>query len=164
MWPRGETREPEAKNVSLEKFRAVSEWLDREAGRPAGMMDRMREQLAREKRKLIIETVSRGRRVLPCLAGSKLVVLEPDGWVRPCEMISLLYPAPPPESGLQDLRLGNLREHNYNLLELLKGERARRINNFIRAGQCHCSYECAALADLAFRPQSALRVFWKAVF
>jgi len=164
MLARGETREASAKNVSIEKFREVSEWLEKEAGKPEGFLDRLREELAKEKRKLIIETVSKNRMILPCLAGIKLIVIEPDGWVRPCEMLSLIYPTPQPALGLKDLRLGNLREENYNLLELLQNGPAKKVKNFIQAGQCHCSYECASLANLVFRPGQAARIFWKAGF
>jgi len=163
MFPRGNPRNPASIEVPIKRFKEVSEWLDREAGRPSGFLDRVRAELAHQKRELIINTVARDRSVLPCLAGRKLVVIEPDGRVRPCEMLESVFNAPPANSGLEDFSLGSLRENDYDLLKILNGERARKLRGFISNSACHCSYECAALADLAFKPEHMARVFLKAL-
>jgi MoaA/NifB/PqqE/SkfB family radical SAM enzyme len=161
MYVRGEPRAPAAAQVSLDRFQEVHEWLKKNA-RPKNFLDRLREQLAMAKRELIIETVRENKMTLPCRAGTKLIVMEPDGWVRPCEMLSVKYPVPPPSLGAKDFRLGSLRESDYDLMKILGSDQAQKVNNFIRAGECRCSYECAALANLVFSPGQMPRIFWKA--
>ncbi len=161
MFVRGEPRTPGAAQVSLDRFKEVHEWLKKNA-RPKTFLDRLREQLAMAKRELIIETVRGNKMILPCRAGGKLIVMEPDGWVRPCEMLSVKYPVPPPSLGAKDFRLGSLRESGYDLMKILGSAQAQKVNNFIRASECRCSYECAALANLVFSPGQMPRIFWKA--
>jgi MoaA/NifB/PqqE/SkfB family radical SAM enzyme len=161
---RGNPRNPDAAKVSIERFKAVAAWLDQEAPGPKSFMDRVRRELAREKRGLIVETVSQNRMALPCLAGRKLIVLAPDGKVRPCEMLETLYPSPPPGLGLENFLMGDLRESDYDLGSILKNDAAGKLRDFIDHSSCHCSYECAALADLAFRPASVFKIFLKALY
>jgi len=165
LFARGEPRNPDAARVSIDKFRKVSAWLEKEMPLPAAFMDRLRRELGREKRDLIISTVSQDRLVTPCLAGKKLVVIEPDGMVRPCEVLTIQ------ESQISDLRsqpdkisgywLGSLREAGYDLRKIMASEQAGEILDFIDRSSCHCSYECAALAGLVFSPGSMLKILRK---
>jgi len=171
MYARGKMRNPAAAKVAIEKFREVCRWLEKERGRPSSLVDRMREELGREKRSLIIETVSRNTMVMPCLAGRKLLVMDPEGKVRPCEMLESLSAS---ESQISNLKaqskqqakwlLGELRESEYDLGKILQSDQAQKLLGFIERSSCHCSYECAALADLAFSPGSMLGILLKAWF
>jgi len=163
LFARGNPRNPDAIKVPIERFQEVAAWLDKESPSPKSFMDRVRRELARQKRELIVETVSRNRMVMPCLAGSKLIVMEPDGRIRPCEMLETLHPSPPSTLGLENFFMGELRKSNYDLEEILKNDASKKIRDFIERSSCRCSYECAALADLAFRPSSVFKIFLKAL-
>jgi len=158
MLARGETREKSAKEVNLEKFKQASQWLARESPEQNGFINKLREKLAEEKRNLIIETVEKNQMLIPCVAGKKLLVIEPDGTVLPCEMLSILYPNMPAEPGITDIALGSLREANYELRKILKSEKAQKILNLIQKNQCYCTYECAILANFIFQPGKIFRI------
>ena len=164
LFARGTPRNPDAIKVPIERFQEVAAWLDKESPSPKSFMDRVRRELARQKRGLIVETVLKNRMVMPCLAGSKLIVMEPDGRIRPCEMLETLYPSPPAQLGRENFFMGDLRKSNYDLEKILKSDASQKIRDFIAHSSCHCSYECAALADLAFRPSSVFKLFLKALF
>jgi len=178
LFARGEPRNPAAIQVSIDQFKEVNDWLEKESPRPKTLVDRIRWSLAEEKRNLIINTVSKNQMILPCLAGKKLVVLEPDGRVRPCEILSsresrisnfkfqisdLKSQTSPNRSGPDNFWLGSLRESDYDLRRILRSEQAKKVLSFIESGGCHCSYECAALADLAFRPKRMFRIFLRSL-
>jgi MoaA/NifB/PqqE/SkfB family radical SAM enzyme len=183
LFARGVPRNPAAGKISIEKFKEAADWLAKESPRPEGFMDRLRDELAREKRSLIIEAVSKNMMITPCLAGKKLIVMEPDGRIRPCEMLDTMAGK---ESHISDLKsqreakkfeegkkrkekatdntwLGSLRESDYDLSKILASEQAKRVLNLIDKSSCHCSYECAALADLVFSPSSMLKIFLKSL-
>ena len=161
LFARGVPRNPDAIKVPIERFKEVAAWLNKESTVPRSFMDKFRRELARQKRELIVETVSQNRMVMPCLAGSKLIVMEPDGRIRPCEMLETLHPSPPSSLGLENFFMGDLRKSNYDLAEVLKNDASNKLRDFIGHSSCHCSYECAALADLAFRPTSVFKIFLK---
>jgi MoaA/NifB/PqqE/SkfB family radical SAM enzyme len=166
MYARGAMRNPAAAKISIEKFRELCGWLEQESPRPDPFLDRVRNQLGREKRRLIIETVARDAMVMPCLAGRKLLVLDPEGKVRPCEMLGSSAVG---ESQISNLKsqnnwlLGDLREMDYDLNKILESDQARKILGLIAHSTCHCSYECAALANIVFRPGPFVRVFLKSL-
>jgi len=164
LFIRGLVRNPETKNLSIEKFKPVSDWLDKENQKvKKNFIDRVRAELAKEKRKKIIETISQDKMLLPCQAGKKLLVFEPDGKVRACEMLDYIYPQPSAQLGLDNFLLGDLRAENYDLKKILNSDRAKKILKFIRQSQCHCSYECAMLANLAFSAPQMIKISVKAL-
>jgi len=164
LFIRGLARNPATQNLSIEKFKQVSGWLDKENSQASkNFIDRLRAELAKQKRKLIIETVAQDKMLLPCKAGRKLLVMEPDGKVRACEMLDCIYPHPPAQLGLDNFLLGDLRAENYDLKNILKSDRAKKILKFILQSHCHCSYECAMLANLVFSPSQMIKISLKAV-
>lgn len=91
----------------------------------------------------------------PCLAGRKLVVIQADGTVLPCEMLRTVRAKDAPAYG--DFVLGRLDAHQDDLNALLASPQARRITDYISQTGCRCSFECAILATISYRPWRAWR-------
>lgn len=82
------------------------------------------------KRRLIVQ-IYKNKPPLPsikCIAGKKVIEILPDGDVPICELRSEI--------------LGNLREHNYNLIELLHTKQAKIMLNTLKKNPCICTHEC----------------------
>jgi len=78
---------------------------------------------------------------IKCSAGKNIVVLEPNGDVRLCE----LHP-----------KIGNLRERNYNIEELLKNEKAGRM--FKAVEKCGCTHVCFINMSIANDKKSLFKI------
>ena len=92
-----------------------------------------------------------------CVAGSKLIVMRPDGSIYPCELLN---------SKLADsdgALFGALRDHDYQLAQILSSPRTRRILEKIKKSDCGCTYECALLAGRMCRPLPLLPVLARAL-
>jgi MoaA/NifB/PqqE/SkfB family radical SAM enzyme len=158
MLARGQTREPSAKDVPLERFEKVHEWLnEHNRGLDSSFTGRFLYQLSRRKREIEVRTAREDRLILPCVAGRKMAVLDADGTVRPCEILHTLYPD-------RDLTLGALRSADYDLPGILNTDKARNVVEFIRRTRCYCTFECAILAGLVFQPRQWLRLGLRTIF
>lgn len=92
--------------------------------------------------RLVHQALRTGRQPLPCLAGRRALVIEPDGEARACEVLE------GPAGGL-----GGLREHGLDLGRLLASPRARATAAAIAAGGCSCTHECNLLVNLVAGPR-----------
>ncbi len=90
-------------------------------------------------RRLISRTHEVRERLIPCYAGALNVVLEETGEVFPCESMRQ--------------RLGNVRDHGYDIQKLLRSDRAKAILNSIRNSQCYCTHECYFMTNILFNPR-----------
>lgn len=83
-----------------------------------------------------------GAAPVPCGAGRSTITIDPYGYVLPC---ASLYQ-----------KIGNLRDFEFNLAELLKSEDAQKSINI--AGQCRkCWMNCEALPSMVMAPISTLK-------
>lgn len=85
---------------------------------------------------VVYKTLVEGKEVLPCLAGSKLVIIGEDGEVRPCEIL--------PKS------FGNLRDNDYDLRRILSSPVAVQARKWIKDTRCRCTFECAVNINIVF--------------
>jgi glycosyltransferase involved in cell wall biosynthesis/sulfatase maturation enzyme AslB (radical SAM superfamily) len=92
-----------------------------------------------------------------CLAGRRLAVIHADGTVLPCEMIHIVRPQH--AATHNDFVLGRLDAHGDHLGALLSSPQARRVTDYIAATECRCSFECAILATVSYRPWRLWRFF-----
>ncbi len=90
-------------------------------------------------RSLISRTSDQQKRLIPCYAGALNVVLEETGEVFPCEILRR--------------RLGNVRDHGYDIQKLLRSDRAKAILNSIKDSQCYCTHECYFMTNILFNPR-----------
>ena len=77
-----------------------------------------------------------------CFAGQKFLILDDAGDVFACEI-------------LEDKKLGNLRDFNYRLEDLLNSEDARRTIQYIKDEKCNCTWECAINMSWIYSPVNA---------
>jgi len=81
----------------------------------------------------------KGKRLFPCRAGSKIVVIDESGKVRLCE--------------LRPEILGDLRETGYDLTCILRSETARNLRKQINQEGCTCTWECAMVMNILMTPR-----------
>ena len=156
---RGSTREPAAAQVPIGVFEKAHEWIrehDRSLSR--SLYNRVNYQLALMMRETLIRVVKEDRMIVPCLAGSKMIVIDADGTVRPCEILHVLYPDGRPERGLDDFVLGRVRDHGGDVQRIIHSEKAGKVTRFIRESRCYCTFECALFNNLVFNPRHWLEL------
>jgi radical SAM protein with 4Fe4S-binding SPASM domain len=89
-------------------------------------------------RRLIYETFTRNRRMVPCHAGRLNIVVSDSGDVYPCELL--------------DEKLGNIRESGYDMRRLLRSPHAKEVISSIRKDGCFCTHECNFMTNILFSP------------
>jgi len=87
-------------------------------------------------RRLIAETLRRQGRVIPCHAGRLNLVLDERGELYPCEEFSL--------------RMGNVRDHDFDVQATARSARARAVLAAIAQGECWCTHECFMMTNILF--------------
>lgn len=155
LWVRGLPRDPSVSWVDLGKFIAAQSRLnDLYSNREnQGPLSRVFQELDRKVGQVVIQTITQKRAILPCRAGSKMIVLDETGRVRPCE------PSAYQSLNKRKLRetdaserspwlLGSLRENDYDLRSILSSSESREKISTIRKKGCHCTYECAIYASI----------------
>lgn len=91
-------------------------------------------------RRLIYETYTGNRRMVPCHAGRLNLVVSETGDVYPCELL--------------DKKLGNIRESRYDITRLLGSRQASEVIGSIRKGGCFCTHECYFMTNILFSPSA----------
>ena len=136
-YARGDIKDPSLKTKSEEQYKAVNEYLEN--------IKRTKEKrflyplwrAARDvSRRNLIDTVYHDKFVTPCVAGRKLIVISETGEVHPCEIL--------------DKSMGNLRETDFDIHELLKRKPNHELVDWIKESKCKCSFECALGANVVW--------------
>jgi len=78
-----------------------------------------------------------------CPAGKKMIEIDENGNVFPCELIYSFY---------NNYYLGNIFKEKYS--DILKKENTKKIISFIKNKKCNCTFECAIYSGLIFYPIS----------
>ncbi len=94
---------------------------------------------------VIARVIRENRMILPCLGGSLGGAIFADGEVLPCELHG-------------DLKLGNLRDHDYDFKKIWFSEKADRARDVIRDTKCFCTYECFLTLNILFNPRVYPRI------
>jgi radical SAM protein with 4Fe4S-binding SPASM domain len=79
---------------------------------------------------------------IPCVAGEKMITIDEEGRVKPCEILQQI--------GVTPYIMGSLREHEYDVYKVLATDQARSIRERILRERCHCTFECANQSNVAF--------------
>ena len=95
--------------------------------------------------KIIKDTYLKPKYVSMCHAGGLFGIIKANGDVYPCEI-------------LEDKKIGNIRDYEYDFINLWKNEKNNKIKKFIKDTKCNCSYECALSYNILgnFRYQHSL--------
>lgn len=139
---RGDPRDPESKNVDIEKYSAVAKSMEKrilskeyaEASGYVGAALNSAKNVVR--RELIEQTVREGRRVVPCTAGTHAAVVWADGRVATCEIL--------------DSTMGNLRKFDYDFGRLWKSKGADDARCHVRTEGCACTHENVLTTSVTF--------------
>jgi len=139
-WVRGETLDVESRNADIRKYLDEIRWLQRKAvitkyydNYPLASFRRTLDFLAPL---VVAETVISGKMPYRCMAGRSVIVISETGEVKPCEMLKDTF--------------GNVRDHGYDLKEMLFTAEGAMIKRQIAAGTCCCTWECAVMNNLVF--------------
>lgn len=145
---RGNPRDPAAKCIDVNNYKAFYENIKSCGGGRPFIVRNLRKLLEREI-SLKVEILEKKAQVIPCLALRRTVILREDGAVEPCEMIYNFI-------GKESV-LGNVRDYDYSVKNILGNENSRRALNFIKSKKCYCTYECALHCSVFYNPGELVR-------
>ena len=145
---RDDTKVPEEKDIDHEISQKFSDMCDdygnsRSAGRN-DFFSRMRQEKTLLAHEIRQKTLATNSFQIPCVGGTNMIVMYADGEVHPCETLGY--------------EIGNIRDFDLNMIELLRSERARSIRSKILNENCFCTHECFTTASITFRKKQLLRV------
>jgi radical SAM protein with 4Fe4S-binding SPASM domain len=92
-------------------------------------------------RRYIYQTLTGQDRSLPCYAGKLNLVLTESGEVYPCEILNQ--------------SLGNVRDHDYDIMQVTRTDEAVDVLRSISASNPHCrtcTHECNYITNILFNP------------
>lgn len=140
---RGDVSDQKLKDVDLNKYKAAVKRLENSLKNESAPMYRFfgaRLKAAQDilQRKLILRTASRRKQQLPCLAGRLNLVLTEKGDLFPCESF--------------DMKIGNVRDFDGNIMKMMKTNRAADVISEIRKKGCFCTHECYMMTNILFNP------------
>ncbi|UCG78022.1 MAG: radical SAM protein [Nitrospirota bacterium] len=95
----------------------------------------------------IYRTMVEKKRVMRCYAGRLNIVLTENGDVYPCESLRN--------------KLGNIREHSYDMKDLLSSISASDSIREVSKGTCYCTNECYMMTNIFFNPRMIPAVLYE---
>ena len=142
---RGEVFRDDLKQVDMEKYKKIISRLESDLKKRVAATYSFRGAKLKAaqdilQRRLIYAAAGETVRTTPCYAGKLNLVLTESGDLYPCEDFS------------PQMKFGNIRESEYDLQRILKGERGRKVLEFIAAKGCHCTHECYFMTNILFNP------------
>lgn len=140
---RGEVRDEGLKAVDPDQYRDVMSRMaaDLEQGRSGTYrFGGARLKAAQDvlQRRLIYETLVKGKRLTPCYAGRVNLVLTETGEVYPCESFTH--------------GMGNVKQADYDMRKLLKTDEGRAGIRAVKKSGCSCTHECYTMTNIFFNP------------
>lgn len=158
---RGNTREPDAKDVALARYKELLEKADLRAKQNLKhrkyQFSRLFYALYKHTGKAIVKSIEQKKAVYPCLSGKKMVVIYDNGVVSPCELLPVIKPE-------INANFGNIREFEYDIKKVLNNPQAKTIKSYIRKSRCFCSFECAGITNIVFNARSYPSLLKEMVF
>ncbi len=140
---RGEVAAPGLKDVDLDKYKTAIEKLEMNLKNKNASIYRFagaRLKAAQDilQRRLILQTALQDKQQVSCLAGRLNLVLTEKGDLYPCESFNL--------------KIGNIRDFNGNIKEMLQTETAAKVLEEISRKGCYCTHECYMMTNILFNP------------
>jgi len=108
---------------------------------------KIRDKMNKMRYKLIIDTYKKNKFITPCYAGSLDIVMYEEGDIYPCELL--------------DMKMGNIRDYNYNFQQLWHSEKAKKIRRYIKKSKCFCTHECNLMENILFNPKNLIKMIFK---
>lgn len=138
---RGNVYDPDYKAVTLEDYRQANayikyKWISKN---PYQNAQNLVNVLMRSVNEHILAT---NEYFISCVAGEKMVTIDEEGLVKPCEILEQI--------GVKPYVMGDLRQHDYNVYRVLATNEALTIRDRILRERCYCTFECANQCNVAF--------------
>jgi MoaA/NifB/PqqE/SkfB family radical SAM enzyme len=159
LYVRGITPDPAARDISpveYQRFQRRGMQMRRQHKPPTSLQTRLFTAVNHAVMEIVMETALQDRYILPCQAGRRMVVLDDEGNVAPCEVLGSLIAEG--KSPLPSAELGNLRDFDYDIRKLLATPQARDLARGIVESRCYCTFECAAAVNTVYNPRAWPRV------
>ncbi|MCC7262526.1 MAG: hypothetical protein IT369_08405, partial [Candidatus Latescibacteria bacterium] len=94
-----------------------------------------------------IDTLEQDRMVVPCVAGGKMITLDDQGMLKPCELLEQFH-------ATDRFHIGDIRQAGYDIPAMMRSNKAREVRKWIRDTKCHCTFECANMANVVFNART----------
>ncbi|MBI4843499.1 MAG: radical SAM protein [Nitrospirae bacterium] len=140
---RGDVPDPAFKDIDINKYLVAVKKLEANLKGRDSKIYRFRGARLKAaqdilQRRLIHETFTRKKQMLPCYAGRLNLVLTERGDVYPCESFQK--------------KMGNVRESGYDMKKIINSEKSKKIISLIRDKGCYCTHECYFMTNIMFNP------------
>lgn len=151
---RDDTKSKEEKEIDLNICQKFSDLCDnynnQKANQRLNLFNKLRQAKTLYAHEIRRKTVETNKYQIPCVAGNKIVVMYSEGEVHPCETL--------------EYEIGNIRDYNYNMKELLQSDRAKTIREKITKEHCFCTHECFTTASIVFSKLRLAKVLGRTLF
>ena len=151
---RDDTKVEEEKEIDQDLCQRFSDLCDeynnKKTKQTPTLFNKLRQEKTLYAHEIRTKTVKTNEYQIPCVAGNKIVVMYSEGEVHPCETLGY--------------EIGNIRDYNYNMNELLQSDKARAIREKIIKGRCFCTHECFTTASITFSKKQAVKVLGRTLF
>jgi len=154
LYVRGDTREPIARQVEATRytrFQSAVQSRSRSRRRRWDLSGRAYAAVHQTASRLLIKVITEDRCVTPCQAGRRMLIIDDQGLVEPCEILRELIREKKSELTRSDL--GNLRDFEYDVRKILATQHAKSVVRHIVEKRCYCTYECAMAANVLYTPR-----------
>lgn len=148
LYIRGNPEDPELMQPDLERYREINRRILNTFSVRRHPSARVLEALTEKVVETVIKAEETGEPCFRCFAADRLAVLNARGDLYPCEI-------------LEDRMIGNVRDHDYNIPDMLRSRKARELRAYART--CVCTWECAINMSFIYQPLRSLEVLGRAV-
>jgi MoaA/NifB/PqqE/SkfB family radical SAM enzyme len=102
--------------------------------------------------KILKQARRQKERPFDCRAGRKMIVLDHQGDIYPCEPLWLEHDVREGKEA-SELRMARLQDYDFNVPRALRSPRAIAIKNFVDEKKCSCTYGCAMMNSIIYSPR-----------
>lgn len=153
MLARGDMPTQEEPEASMSEYRRALEdvWQKMRHRRTRQSMGFWGEVLQRLVARAAEQSEEERRQAIPCGGGTKHIMVKNDGAVIPCDVLQPFLD----QHGITELpgaELANLHEYDFDVPKALASPRAQEVIEFIKAGKCYCTSDCALIPTLLLTP------------
>ncbi len=142
---RGEVSDKKSKDIDIGKYYKTIKKLELKLRNRESIIYRFKGaglKAAQDiiQRRLIHKTMISNRQLIPCYAGRLNLVLTETGNLYPCESFNI------------NIKIGNVKDNEYDLKKLINTKRAREVIQSIQDTKCYCTHECYMMTNILFNP------------
>ncbi len=137
-------------SISQQFAHLCDDYNDRKLNKKLDFFQKLRQAKTLYAHQIRKETIETNQFQIPCVAGNKIVVMYAEGEIHPCETLGY--------------EIGNIRDYNYDMNQILQTERAKHIREKIIKENCFCTHECFTSASIVFSKKQIGKVVKDALF